>query len=86
MRNFISVEDAGNIDELVGKALEYKASPYRDKSIGENKRIGCIFLNPSMRTRLSTQIAALNLGMEPILFNIGQEGWALEFEDEAIML
>jgi N-succinyl-L-ornithine transcarbamylase len=85
MRNFISVEDAGNIDELVSLALDYKASPYRDKSLGAGKRIGCIFLNPSMRTRLSTQIAAQNLGMEPILFNIGQEGWALEFEDEAIM-
>ena len=85
MRNFISVEDAGNIDELVSIALDYKASPYRDKSLGGGKRIGCIFLNPSMRTRLSTQIATQNLGMEPILFNIGQEGWALEFEDEAIM-
>jgi N-succinyl-L-ornithine transcarbamylase len=85
MRNFISVDDAGNIDELVRKALDYKTSPFRDKALGTNKRIGCIFLNPSMRTRISTQIAAQNLGMEPILFNVGQEGWALEFEDEAIM-
>lgn len=85
MRNFISVDDAGNIEELVARALEYKAAPFRDKTLGTNKRIGCIFLNPSMRTRLSTQIAAQNLGMEPILFNVGQEGWALEFEDEAIM-
>ncbi len=85
MRNFISVDDAGNIDELVGRALNYKANPFIDKNIGANKRIGCIFLNPSMRTRLSTQIAAQNLGMEPVLFNVGQEGWALEFEDEAIM-
>ena len=53
--------------------------------LGKNKRIGCLFLNPSMRTRLSTQVAAQNLGMEPILFNVGSEGWALEFEDEAIM-
>ena len=44
-----------------------------------------LFLNPSMRTRLSTQIAAQNLGMEAIVFNVGQEGWALEFEEEAIM-
>ncbi len=44
-----------------------------------------LFLNPSMRTRLSTQLAAQNLGMEAIVFNVGQEGWALEFEDEAIM-
>ena len=47
--------------------------------------MGLLFLNPSMRTRLSTQIAAQNLGMEAIVFNVGQDGWALEFEDEAIM-
>ena len=47
--------------------------------------MGMLFLNPSMRTRLSTQLAAQNLGMEAIVFNVGQEGWALEFEDEAIM-
>ncbi len=85
MRNFISVDDAGNIDELVRKALDYKSNPFRDSGLGTHKRIGCLFLNPSMRTRLSTQIAAQNLGMEAILFNVGQEGWALEFEDEAIM-
>src|SRR5215510_3118824 len=70
---------------LVDAALAYKKSPLKDKSLGTNKRIGLLFLNPSMRTRLSTQIAAQNLGMEPIVFNVGQEGWALEFEDEAIM-
>jgi len=85
MRNFISVHDVKNIDALVQKALVYKADPFKDKSLGVNKRIGCLFLNPSMRTRLSTQIAAQNLGMETIIFNVGNEGWALEFEDEAIM-
>lgn len=85
MKNFISVDDVQGMDALVEKALLCKASPFSDKSIGEHKRIGCIFLNPSMRTRLSTQIAAQNLGMEAVIFNVGQEGWALEFEDEAIM-
>ena len=85
MKQFISVNDVNNIDALVKKALAYKASPLKDKTLGENKRIGCLFLNPSMRTRLSTQIAAQNLGMEAIVFNVGQEGWALEFEEEAIM-
>lgn len=85
MRNFVSVHDVNNIDALVQKALAYKADPFADKSLGTNKRIGCLFLNPSMRTRLSTQIAAQNLGMEPIIFNVGNEGWALEFEEEAIM-
>lgn len=85
MKNFISVNDATNIDMLVQKALAYKADPFKDKTLGSNKRIGCLFLNPSMRTRLSTQIAAQNLGMECIVFNVGNEGWALEFEEEAIM-
>jgi N-succinyl-L-ornithine transcarbamylase len=85
MKNFTSVHDVHNIDALVKKALAYKADPFKDKSLGTGKRIGLLFLNPSMRTRLSTQIAAQNLGMEPIVFNVGQEGWALEFEEEAIM-
>lgn len=85
MKNFVSVHDVANIDELVQKALAYKADPFRDRSLGANKRIGCLFLNPSMRTRLSTQIAAQNLGMEAIVFNVGSEGWQLEFEEEAIM-
>ena len=85
MKNFVSVHDVKNIDALVKIALAYKTNPFVDKTLGANKRIGCLFLNPSMRTRLSTQIAAQNLGMEAIVFNVGQEGWALEFEDEAIM-
>ena len=85
MKNFVSVQDVNNIDALVQKALAYKANPFAHKTLGTNKRIGCLFLNPSMRTRLSTQIAAQNLGMECIIFNVGSEGWALEFEEEAIM-
>ena len=85
MKKFISVHDVDNIDALVEKALAYKADPFKDRTLGKNKRIGCLFLNPSMRTRLSTQIAAQNLGMEAIVFNVGSEGWALEFEEEAIM-
>ena len=85
MKQFISVHDVPDIDALVKKALGYKASPLKDKTLGANKRIGCLFLNPSMRTRLSTQIAAQNLGMDAIVFNVGSEGWALEFEEEAIM-
>ena len=85
MKQFISVHDVPDINALVAKALAYKAAPFKDKTLGANKRIGCLFLNPSMRTRLSTQIAAQNLGMEAIVFNVGQEGWALEFEEEAIM-
>ncbi len=85
MKQFISVHDVNNIDALVQKALAYKANPFADKASGAGKRIGLIFLNPSLRTRLSTQIAAENLGMQPIVFNVGSEGWTWEFEEEAIM-
>jgi N-succinyl-L-ornithine transcarbamylase len=85
LKNFISVNDVSDINALAAKALDYKANPYQHRQLGANKRIGLLFLNPSMRTRLSTQIAAQNLGIEPIVFNVGQEGWSLEFEEEAIM-
>ncbi len=85
MRNFVSARDVSDIGRLVQQALDCKANPYAEKSLGVNKRIGCLFLNPSMRTRISTQVAAQNLGMEAIVFNVGSEGWALEFEEEAIM-
>ncbi|MBA3675492.1 MAG: acetylornithine carbamoyltransferase [Chitinophagaceae bacterium] len=85
MRKFVSVNDVQDINALVQKALGYKADPFKNKHLGAGKRIGCLFLNPSMRTRLSTQIAAQNLGMDAIVFNVGQEGWALEFEEGAVM-
>ena len=85
MKQFISVNDVSDINALVKKALAYKADPFADKALGAGKRIGLLFLNPSLRTRLSTQIAAANLGMEAIVFNVDKEGWALEFEEGAIM-
>lgn len=85
MKHFISVHDVPSVEKLVSQALAYKANPLQDKQLGANKRIGLLFLNPSMRTRLSTQVAAANLGMESIVFNVGGEGWKLEFEEEAIM-
>jgi N-succinyl-L-ornithine transcarbamylase len=85
MKQFISVNDVTNINQLVQKALAYKANPFMDQQLGIGKRIGLLFLNPSLRTRLSTQVAASNLGMEAIVFNVDKEGWALEFEEGAIM-
>ena len=85
MRNFVSAQDVTDIDALVKKALAFKADPYVAETLGRRKRLGCLFLNPSMRTRLSTQLAAQNLGMEVLVFNVGNEGWTLEFEEEAIM-
>lgn len=85
MKQFISVNDVTNIHALVAKALAYKANPFADRHLGAGKRMGLLFLNPSLRTRLSTQVAASNLGMESIVFNVDKEGWALEFEEGAIM-
>jgi N-succinyl-L-ornithine transcarbamylase len=85
MKKFISVNDVQDINALVARALDYKADPFKNKFYGNGKRIGCLFLNPSMRTRLSTQIAAQNLGLEAIVFNVGQEGWAMEFEEGVVM-
>jgi N-succinyl-L-ornithine transcarbamylase len=85
MKNFLSVNEVSNLSALVANALAYKVDPFKDVALGQHKRLGMLFLNPSMRTRISTQIAAKNLGMDAIVFNVGQDGWTLEFEDEAIM-
>src|SRR6185295_4531854 len=80
-----SVKDAGNIDTLIRCAVDFRKNPGAKHTLGKGKRIGLLFLNPSMRTRLSTQIAAQNLGMEAIVFNVSQDGWSLEFEEGAVM-
>ena len=85
MLNFTSVNDVDNINALVEQALKFKVEPFSAKALGAGKRIGLLFLNPSLRTRLSTQVAAANLGMEAIIFNVDKEGWALEFTEGAVM-
>ncbi|MFN8414710.1 MAG: acetylornithine carbamoyltransferase [Cytophagaceae bacterium] len=85
MKNFISVKDVQDIPALVKEALELKKNPFAHKKLGENKTIGLIFLNPSLRTRISTQKAAKNLGMDVIVMNMDKEGWALETQDGVIM-
>jgi N-succinyl-L-ornithine transcarbamylase len=85
MKQFIQVGDVSDIQALINKGLEYKQDPFMDKMLGANKRVGLLFLNPSLRTRLSTQVAAQNLGMDAVVFNVDKEGWALEFAEGAIM-
>lgn len=85
MKNFLSIEDVSDPGALVNKALDYKKDPFRDKQLGAGKTLGMLFLNPSLRTRVSTQVAARNLGMEVIIFNIDKEGWQLEFADGVVM-
>lgn len=85
MKLFTSVHDVANVPAIVKEALELKANPFAHQELGKNKTIGLIFLNPSLRTRLSTQKAALNLGMNAIVMNIDKEGWALETRDGVVM-
>lgn len=80
MKHFTSVKDVKDPGGLVKKALELKANPF-NPDFARGKRAGLIFLNPSLRTRLSSQVAVQNLGAEAIVLDIGKDGWALEFED-----
>ena len=85
MKFFTSVNDVKNIDALVQDAIALKKNPYAYPQLGKNKTIGLIFMNPSLRTRLSTQKAAMNFGMNVMVMNIDKEGWALEMEEGAVM-
>src|SRR6187402_2593802 len=85
MNQFTSVHDVQDIRQLLKDALALKENPYSHQHLGKNKTLGLVFLNPSLRTRLSTQKAALNLGMNVMVLNIDKEGWALELRDNVIM-
>lgn len=85
MNRFFSVADVDNLQQIVDEALALKANPYSHKKLGENKTLGLVFLNPSLRTRLSTQKAAMNLGMHVMVMNMDKDGWALETRDGVVM-
>jgi len=85
MKKFTSVKDVSNVDELVEDALKLKRDPYSHKELGKNKTLGVIFLNPSLRTFISTQKAAMNLGMNVIVNDINKNSWKLEMQDGAVM-
>jgi N-succinyl-L-ornithine transcarbamylase len=85
MMHFTKFDDKATAEKLIQKALHYKGNPWIDQAKGQRKRIGCIFLNPSLRTRASTQIAAQQLGMEAIVMNMDKEGWALEMREGVTM-
>lgn len=85
MIQFFSVSDIPDVHALVQEALALKQNPFGHQHLGENKTLGLVFLNPSLRTRLSTQKAALNLGMEVMVMNMDKEGWALETRDGIVM-
>lgn len=85
MKNFITVEDIGNLRYAVAEAMEIKADRYKFCELGKNKTLMMVFFNSSLRTRLSTQKAALNLGMNVIVLDINQGAWKLETERGVIM-
>lgn len=85
MKKFTGAADLRDVDAAVQEALALKKNPYAEKYLGENKTIGLIFFNSSLRTRLSSQRAAQNLGANVIVMNVGTDGWALEFEDGVVM-
>ena len=85
MKHFTSIQDVDDIGSLLSLALELKQHPFGHQQEGRNKTLGLFFFNPSLRTRLSTQKAAQNLGMHVIVMNLNTEGWAIEFEDGTVM-
>ena len=85
MKNFISQKDVTCLKSLLALTHKVKKDPYAFHSTGKNKTLGLIFFNPSLRTRMSTQKAANNLGMEVIVMNIDKDGWAIELNDGAVM-
>ncbi|MBR6661397.1 MAG: N-acetylornithine carbamoyltransferase [Bacteroidales bacterium] len=85
MRNFTSVNDIESIKRAIENAKYVKENPFADQHLGKNKTIMLIFFNSSLRTRLSTQKAALNLGMNAIVLDINQGAWKLETERGVIM-
>lgn len=85
MKHFTTIHDIANAEELIQEALAIKESPFSTPTLGSKKTIGLIFMNPSLRTRLSTQKAAQNLGMNVICMNMNNEGWSLEMVDGSVM-
>lgn len=85
MKQFLSVHDVPHLPTLLQLAADAKANPLATPTLGKDKTLGLFFFNASLRTRLSTQKAAENLGMRVMVVNLNQEGWALEFEDGVVM-
>lgn len=81
MNHFISPADVADLNQLVTSGIVAKRNPFADQELGKNKTIGLLFFNSSLRTRLSTQKAAQNLGMNVIILNVGQDSWGLEMEE-----
>ena len=85
MKSFINVSDIGPLDKAMAEAFEIKNDRYKYQHLGKNKTLMMIFFNNSLRTRLSTQKAAMNLGMNVIVLDVNAGAWKLETERGVIM-
>lgn len=85
MKHFLSIKDVTDLPQLITSGIAAKKAPFADQALGKNKTIGLLFFNSSLRTRISTQKAAQNLGLNVITMNVGQDGWGLEMEEGVIM-
>lgn len=85
MKQFTSVHDIADLGGAVREALSLKQTPFAFEHLGKHKTLGLVFFNPSLRTRMSTQKAGMNLGMDVMVLNAGQDSWTLEFRDGAVM-
>ena len=85
MKSFFHVQDIGDLGTALKEALEVKKNPFAWKHLGTDKTIILVFFNNSLRTRLSSQKAALNLGMNPIVLNVNGDSWKLETEMGVVM-
>jgi len=85
MKNFITLEDLVDPIKTIALAKSCKQDPFAHAHLGQRKTIGLLFFNPSLRTRLSTQKAARNLGLDVMVMNFSNEAWAIEYENETIM-
>ena len=85
MKRFLTVNDIGDLKQALAEAAEVKKNPYAWDQLGKNKTIILIFFNSSLRTRLSTQKAAMNLGMNVIVLDVNKDGWQLETEFGVVM-
>ena len=85
MRHFTCVQDLGDLKQALNEAFEIKKDRFQFSELGKNKTLLMIFFNSSLRTRLSTQKAAMNLGMNTIVLDVNQGAWKLETERGVIM-
>ena len=81
MKHFITLDDLDNFDQTLADGMALKKNPYGFETLGKRKSLGLLFFNPSLRTRLSTQKAAEQLGIHTMVMNFSNEAWALEFQD-----